>query len=316
MNFKAVLFGVLLAAMTTAAIADECALKQLASLDVSIDANGISIPAALEGTNGYFYVNPDYSTSELAQVAVDGLKLRQLPVDRRRGFTLAYGHEILKYVDASIRLGGRFEFKYPVQVTSPPWQTDPKYLGLIGRDILAAFEIEFDLAHGKMNLFASNHCPRQVIYWTKSAPVAVVPLGAVHSPGEPRGIGLFQFPMQLDGKDVIGEMTFVPKDEVSSLTAAKLFGADANGPSLAFKQLSIGDIALLNPHFDVERIDPKTGCKVGDFEEYNAQAPSSVQVTSCSGGSDVRLGIPALKKLRIFLSFKEKTLYVTAADAN
>jgi len=316
MNFKTALFGALLAATATAAAADECALKQLASLDVSIDANGISIPAKLEGTDGFFYVNPDNSASELAQAAVERLKLRQLPVDRRRAFTLAYGHEILKYVDASIQFGGRFTFKYPVQITSPPWQNDPKFLGLIGRDILSAFEIEFDLAHAKMNLFAADHCPRQVIYWTRSAPVAVVPLGAVHFSGEPKGIGLFQFPMQLDGKDVTGEMTFAPHDEVSSLTATKLFGIDASGPSLTFKQLSIGDISILSPHLDVERVDPKTGCKVGDVEAYNAQAPSSVQVTTCSGDSDVRLGIPALKKLRIFISFKEKALYATAAGAN
>ena len=316
MILRACLSGALLTVLTTFAAADECALKELASLDVSVDGNGISIPARLEGTDGYFYVNPDTQSSELAQAAVDRLKLRQLPVNTRRVFTLAYGKMIVKYVDASILLGGRFDFKYPVQVTSPPWQSDSKFLGLIGRDILSQFEVELDLARAKMNLFASDHCPKQVIYWTRTAPVAIVPLGAIHFPGELKGLGLFQIPMKLDGKDVTGELTFTQKDEVSSLSAIKLFGIDASGPSLVFKQLSIGDISILNPKFDVERMDPKTGCDVGGFEAFNATARSAMQVTSCSGGADVKLGIPTLKKLRIFMSFKEKTLYATAADAN
>ncbi len=36
------------------------------------------------------------------------------------------------------------------------------------------YDVDFDFAVGKFNLFSKDHCDGQVVYWTRS-PVAVVP---------------------------------------------------------------------------------------------------------------------------------------------
>jgi hypothetical protein len=49
--------------------------------------------------------------------------------------------------------------------------------GILGLDILAAYDLELDLAHDKVNLFARDHCTGKVIYWSSpGGAVAVLPL--------------------------------------------------------------------------------------------------------------------------------------------
>jgi hypothetical protein len=66
-------------------------------------------------------------------------------------------------------------------------------IGILGMDLLASADVELDVANRKMNLYARDHCPDNVVYWSKvynSLPIRFGPRGE------------FTFPMELDGKKI------------------------------------------------------------------------------------------------------------------
>src|SRR5262249_21782194 len=96
---------------------------------------------------------------------------------------------------------------------------DPSTSGTVGSDILRNFDLDFDFANKKFNLFSPEHCVGQVVYWTSG--------GAARIPFRFDTQHRIQFTMKLDGKDVDAVLdTGNPVSHLSKPIASRLFDVD------------------------------------------------------------------------------------------
>jgi predicted aspartyl protease len=170
--------------------------------------------------------------------------------------------------------------------------------GVIGPDLLMHYEVELDFAKKKMNLFAPDHCPGQLVYWTHD-PVVTVPMNI-------DAFGHIGLDVVLDGKATPAHLdTGAPLSSMTLTNATADFGLTPDSPGMTrkdveagtiylyqFKSLSLGGVAISNPTIFV------AGGQQGQVKR------------------DFLLGLRELSKLHVLISYKEKTLYVTAPDAH
>ncbi len=274
----------------TPALAEDCALKSLGSLPVTLsDEEGLLVPAGIEGRQLLMRFSPSTNISLLDPDVVTALSLHRSSL--RGGWLWAYGVNVKFRVATDMTLGasaGRSFFGAPLEKVSK----DPRSAGTLGWDILRMLDMELDLAHGKINLFSQDHCPGKVVYWTQTAPTAAVPILA--------GNWAMIVPMMLDGEKVSVQIDpSYRRAWADPVMVERRFGqrsAGAAGTPLqpyAFKSLGVDGIAVANP-----QLYPYTASESG----RDARA-------------DVYLGMQQLKQLRIYVAVKEKMIYITAANA-
>ena len=104
-------------------------------------------------------------------------------------------------------------------------KTRAEYDGASAPDFLQHFDVDFDFAQKKLNLFSPAHCDGKVVYWDASA-VAVIPFRLVNRTH-------IVFPVQLDGKTLDAELDTGSVGTVLNLNAARrLFGLDTEAPDV------------------------------------------------------------------------------------
>ncbi|HEU4549571.1 MAG TPA: aspartyl protease family protein [Rhizomicrobium sp.] len=172
--------------------------------------------------------------------------------------------------------------------------------GTVDPDMMAKFDVDFDFAHGLMNLFSQDHCPGKVVYWARN--FVVLPMEVRVNNGHIR------VPVTLEGKKVMAMLDTGSTDSVMSLKLAKALGIAEDSPDLKltqsagsaeqfrtysypFKMLDMDGIAVTNPHITVMS---------------DAMLPGM--------GDDVILGMGILRQLHLYIAYKEEKLYVTPAE--
>ncbi len=309
-----------LALAAGAAHAEECqGLRQVASLDAIATDDGVIVPLKVGGQEAYFAIEPEVSNSDISEAEAKTLGLAGKALNASVYMEID-GHRVTEAAEAPITLGTATSKTY-LLVAPGLKLADPRAVGELGIDFLRRFEIEFDLAHGKINLFMPFHCKGQVIYWTHSAPVAAL---AMKYAGLRVGrgiVGNFTVPLTLDGKELQTAITLRPRSLLSSNVAHAKFGIavdtrEALTAAQTFKALDLPGLRIANPAIALKPVDPKTGCEedppAADAETAKAR-PTDIQ---CVGHPDLFLGLAELRKLRLFVSFQDQTVYVTAADAS
>ena len=173
--------------------------------------------------------------------------------------------------------------------------------GTIAPDILTQYDIDFDFANAKFNLFSRDHCAGQVVYWTKD-PYADIDIVVER-------YGHIRLPVTLDGHHFTAlidtgswrsslslesaKSVFSLKDEdLKPLAHTGLKGARLH----PFNTLSIQNITVNNP--DIVLL-PDSFAHLGDFDQ-----------------PDMLLGIGILHQLHLYISYREKKLYVTPASVH
>lgn len=280
----------------------DCTLKQVTSLPIERMADGaVAVSIKVEGIDEKFLLGLDVPVSEIVGSVAESLHLRANGLGKKSYAVENFGIGAVK---------GEGTFFY----TLAEEQVVPGTTGVLGLDLLSHFDVELDLKHGKLNLFSPDHCAGQGVYWATSA--AVIPF---------ERIALFDLVVlnaELDGTPVRlglpGGSQF--HTALSTGVLSKVFGIPPNSPDLKpvvasnppafrypFKSLSIGGVAMNNPSIDVYQQD-------GDLLCGNEWVQSGAK--RCYGGVQVQLGLDELEALRLFISFHESVLYVTAADAH
>jgi predicted aspartyl protease len=172
--------------------------------------------------------------------------------------------------------------------------------GTIDPDMMAKFDVDFDFAHGLMNLFSQDHCPGKVVYWAKD--FVVLPMEVRVNSGHIR------VPVTIEGKKVMATLDTGSMDSVMSLKLAKSLGIAEDSPNLKvrrisgsrnqfrtysypFKELDMDGIAVTNPHITVMS---------------DAMLPGMVD--------DMILGMGILRQLHLYIAYKEEKLYITPAQ--
>ena len=301
--FASVLFMalVLSASVAFADDAPDCRLTRYASLDIGTEnPNRVIVPITLNDQQLPFAVDTGSPTSMLRDSTADKLGL-----DRQM---LNFGYEVVMLSGAriheqaiapSFEIGGMKGKNFRFAILPNHFLERPA-VGLLGADIVRNYDIEFDFANNKMNLFARRHCPGQVVYWTRS-PFAVVPF---HFDDGHHMI----IPVKVDGVSLIGIVdTGAPPAIGMNLDRARhVFGWHEDQPQLQhvggerskdyvfpFGVLSLGGASVHQPT-----------AMIRDETEHHMEGP------------DLLVGLAALKAFRVYISYEDQAIYLTARDAH
>jgi hypothetical protein len=176
--------------------------------------------------------------------------------------------------------------------------------GTLAPDVLQQFDVDFDFAASKLNLFSKEHCPGKVVYWTR-APVAAIPVDLDMW-------GHLKLPVELDGKKIEAALdTGSSRSFLSLQTAEHKF--DFSDDDVRLKPAAPDSSE--KPHVYTFPF------KTLKLEGVTVKNPDIVLVSdhdSKIGGSGPRLilGMGILRQLHIYIAYKEEKLYVTGASVD
>lgn len=296
-------FVAMLAALAfpQAAAADQsCAQLKGFWLDLTPSEQGYLVPITIAGTPRLFLLEMGDAFAKLDRKIVEAehFPLKSLP----RDIEVHDGHLRLTEVAVvpTIQIG--VLPREQAEVLAEPHQAHwgMRASGVVGLNIFAPLDIELDLAHDKLGLFLPEHCPFRP-YWRYDV------LGSTPFKTDPTGT--IVLPMMLDGRRV--EASISTARSITSMpsgAARALFRLDeAEALRHVFGTLSAGDVTIAHPQIGIY---PDKVCGGEASRWYNGTHSEN----GCAGGGDLYLGLSTLRQLRLFFSFKEKTVYFTPAE--
>lgn len=317
----------LLCCVGTVAQAQDCSLKQIASLPITITAYGhIAVPLKVNGVDRLFVVSLHVPYSAVTQqFAIDArLHTSDKPGPLYAGIVttatrtatasdLEIGALDLKdvaFADMVIDLGG-------------PTETG----GVLGYEFFKQFDVEFDFARGKLNLYSHDHCAGKVVYWASAyavMPFQIVPFpqgfdGAFNNmagvvtqatlDGKPLTVGLsFEPGDALMERDIAAGVTGLSDDALKATSVPPTSEFAYGSFHYPFKALSLGGVAIGNPAIDMYTHDACTR----HFGVVGMLGTGSDRFCV----ADLWLRLSEIRKLHLYFAFGENKLYVTAADAH
>jgi hypothetical protein len=290
----------------------KCRLMRVAALDMGTSAEGkATIPASIDGHPLTLAVDTAGILTTFAERTVTALGI-PYDIEPASHLYIYGGIPIKHYAQISnLRLGN-----LPVGTLTFPLMPDnlmPTGVdGTVSPDLLANFDLDFDFADAKLNLFSRDHCTGKVIYWTHDpAAVSRIPIQLDEDPMAPSEDYHIIIHVTLDGQEMKAIVDTGASDTVLSYDKAQdafSLNKDSagmrrvpapNGLSDAytypFKQLSFAGVTVGNP---------KIVMVPNSEAQMNPNAP------------DLVVGMNVLQHLHVYIAYGEKTLYVSSAGAH
>jgi predicted aspartyl protease len=298
----AVFLTALMTMATAAAAEDDCQLQLVASLPMTLQDGQIVVDAAISDHPLKLIVDTG-GTTLLKERVAKAIGLKPEMLENSQYASVFGGVRLHRYaVAGDITLGmlrnGRVNILLMPDGARQDWQAD----GLLGANVLRTYDVDFDFAHGKLNLFLPHRCPGRAAYWVQDDRiVAKVPV-------EVSGYEI-RVPVQIDGKEVKAILdTGAAVTVMDQETYMPLFGLAPQLPGVeeyrvsgdpkpryiyTFKALTFGGVLVNKPR--VRFISQG----YSNNRDYN-----------------MLLGTNILRLLHIVIAYREKMLYVTAAAAH
>jgi predicted aspartyl protease len=171
----------------------------------------------------------------------------------------------------------------PIFVESRPL---PFSDGTLAPDILRDYDVDIDFPGGSFSLIAPEHC---------ATGAAVVAMDVAQN-------GHVRFPVKIDGATIIATLDTGSATSLVSMRTAALLGVYPTSPELTllrnggpyrlyaypFQELEIGRIAVKNPHIVIASDNFTQGL-----------------------GSDLILGVDALRQMHLTIAYGDKRLYIS-----
>jgi predicted aspartyl protease len=265
-----------------------CRLVRIATLDIDMDSTGrINMPMKFNGTEKRLMVDTGATTSFLTSDAVADLKLKTR--SSGNSYMVGFGGRVesetvtVDEVEFAGMKGNNFSF-----FVTGGWMDAA---GLLGGNILSGYDIDLDFAKGKLSVFSQDHCPGKVVYWTNQA------YGTV--PFEMNGNHIW-IKVKIDGEDIRAIVDTGAVDTVMSMDlAVHDFELDkkalARSRHYPFKALSFGTVNVANPAIKLVP-DAESGVMGRYSDDLN-----------------MILGMGVLRRLHLYIAYKEHVIYVTPA---
>jgi predicted aspartyl protease len=287
-------------------------LTEIASIDLHLDGRtgSVYLPVTINGHEKSMALDTGGSFSIVTQDAVDefGLPvhataLRQFDINGRSSDEAATVSDF-----AMGALHGK-DVEFMVSVDPHLFRDDDGVAGIVGPNILHAYDVEIDFGAMKLKLISPDHCEGKVVYWPASA-VAVIPVEITQG-------WQIVVPVTLDGYRYNALIDTGAFDTVLSARAARAdFGLGLHGLRRRFarfphkfQSLDFEGVTIANPTIlilrdlpsDRFRDESRTGTRFGGA----AGAP---------GVPDLLIGMDVLKHLHVYISYVERKLYITPAN--
>jgi hypothetical protein len=191
--------------------------------------------------------------------------------------------------------------------------------GRLSPDILQNFDLDFDFAGNKLNLFAPEHCPGRVVYWTNS--YAQIPF-------KTPGTGQILMIVTLDGQSLRAAIdTGAAVSFLNAAMANLAFGVNENTPGIErnpgaqpndlvqyryhFKSLLLNGIEVHNPLLYLLQDKSEDAIKK-QLDKAGSDPVNGVQ----SAGPRIFIGRDILRQLHVYIAYGEKNMYVSSAGPN
>jgi len=296
--------------VASAARAEDCSLKLIASYDMVSSDGVVVISMTMAGKSRYTTLDTGSFSNWITQKFIDDDHLETHDINTMKVYGAHARAE--KYADvSSVDIG-------PFHQPSSKFMVEPdkdhgELSAALGNNALEQFDIELDFANKKVKFFSQDHCEGKVVYWTTDYAVLpfTMPDQSIH------------IEMTLDGHDM--DTAFDTGTSFTYLNERVLsgtFGRDISAEkevtlygrkfrSAPFKSLSIGEVSFPNPSLlvmpDTMRELAKEDVPVKD------QNQAGVTLTHFP---HLLLGMDAISHLHVYIAYKERKIYVSAADAH
>lgn len=291
----------------------DCRLKQLASIDLKIGSTVLA-PVVINGTQSYMGLLTGSSGSSISQKAAAEMMLPLRPPPPNFAKSSVGIASIDSFLLGSFALG-KITFRVNSNLDLKSSENMPEFIGWFGMQSLFGLDFEFDFARNKLNLFSTDHCVGEVVYWTDAATSVPYALDA---------IGAVVFPMELDGKRIEATVqASIAHTRLKTDVSKKVYGFDessagiksenseAGKPQSHYLAMKMTAKGLSVTNADVYLVAGNKACLVSS----NVGLEHAVGYANCSGNPPLILGLDVLRHLRLYFATKEHVLYFTAADA-
>jgi hypothetical protein len=314
--------------------AEDCGpLQLISSLVLMPDRQRVLVPVTINNQPEKMIFNTAGGTTTINQKTVEALKLDTINTRARLLDSAGFASET--YVGVNFKMGDLENKDIQLMVAPNPQAGElNETAGTVATDIMSRYDVEIDLSAGKVNLFSQKHCDGHVIYWNPSA-IAVMPITLqkprpVTLQGHLRPVARFAIhilvPITLDGKPFTAAInTSSARSTMSAAVAKYVFGIAPDSPGAVklapinggegpqpfgyvFKTMTFDTVTVINPHVVI------TPDLIGSKDPNNTfDTDSRVHRQDEDLGSQITIGMDVLTKLRTYIAFGERKLYVTPA---
>lgn len=308
-RYRAV-FAMLLPAFAWAGAASAadapCRLIRAESIDLETTASGVvTISVTIENKPARLLIDTGAAFSVLNSSFARSLGHEPHMIPNGIYFTMIGGYKLRNMVTVDSLTVGRLTAKKFQFVSTPPEAMGEDAAGVLGADVLGAYDVEIDFLAGKFNIFSQNRCDGNVVYWTQE-PFAEVPITL----GSDEHITI---PVTLDGKEFTAIAdTGAYRSFMSYEVAKSIFGIDETNPALKkignrmingvvqtttyaypFQTLTFEGVTVRFPDIEIATEDVRT---------YNEPR--------------LLIGVNVLRQLHMYIAYSDHKLYLTPAEAH
>jgi Aspartyl protease len=300
----------------------DCSLRRLTSIDLTVGPSGpVLLPVSIENTNELMILDTAQVFSFVWQDSADRLSLHKKSLPSGLAGTAFGNTRIDSYTTApSLSMGslriGKADFLVIPEGADKYTGGNDSIVGVVGMNLLANVDIELDIAHHKLNLYSTDHCPGKVVYWSNTFNEV---------PTRRDKFGALSFPMELDGKKI--EATLSSGNSQTSLSTdvtKRLYHFDATSPGVQaegnssggtgayYRAMELTAEGLRVTNARIALVDPR-GTRMSTCELVTTSGVTGY--SNCYGAYPLSLGFNILSRLHLYLATKEQRLYFTAAEA-
>nr|WP_294543179.1 retroviral-like aspartic protease family protein [uncultured Rhodopila sp.] len=292
-------FGLMLLLLLThcGPTAADCSLSLIATMPLQVQDHLPVVPAGINGKWVHLVVDSGAERTTLSDAAAERLGLPHDPRYRTRSLGIG-GRTVTTDVDLDrLVLGG---VHFPVErVAVGTFNLRNEHGldadGLLGADILLAFDLDIDVPHGVLTLYRARQCPQSAPPWAE--PAAEIP-----------GIGARKdrllLPIELDG---VSGMAILDTG-----AGRNLIGADMTRRMGLNEQALAGDARIrqrgVGPAEAIAYVHRFRQLRIGPTVQI---APLIAIQLSEAGIGDALIGEPFLQGRRVWISFRNRQVFVS-----
>jgi len=296
----AALAALVLCAMQSARAEEDCRLHILTTLPLHFLKSGnVAIDAEIAGHSLRLLVDTGSPDSILTKSTADALGFDQLSVGMESRFSMYGGERLTRYMHVT-------DFKFGQMVAPDALflvmsDRGDDFNGLLGTDFLSRYDMDFDFAHAKLNLFEPHPCEGKAVYWTRNED-AIAKIRFDTQTRDPHIL----VPVEIDGQKMTAILDTGASHSTMNFEAAeRFFDIKEDSPGVRvekgnrgpvyfypFKTMTLQGVTVNNPKIVLV---PRDASKFSDWRAL--------------------LGISVLRQLHLYIAYRERMIYATAADA-
>jgi len=278
----------------------ECKLQLAASLPFSVERGHIRIDVLVNDVARKFIIDTGGFVSSITPKVVESQGLKTRPIGDNFSISGIGGQKAERYAVAdrlTIAHLRAKDVRLVVEAGSAGGEED----GVIAPEYLRNFDLEFDFANRRLNLFRPHPCSNHAVYWTDqftALPMDITSQGHIRVRATLDGE---EFEAMVDTGSpatLIGARTAAARFDMGPPSVGMTITGSTGGTAFAtlhrFHHLQLGNIVINNPPLLV----------------------SSDESAWRSDYSGLLLGIQELSKFHIYIAYRERTIYLSPIPAD